>query len=186
MKEKRFGKILSTVLSFVLVFALAFSFVSPLTVEAKTKSITLTGLKNRPNWYVDQANKVSKNIKKGTYNCKLVKKGSEGQVLLKFTAPKTKNYTFTISNLNAPGADYVNGFFNIMKPNAGSIVLSSQKVKTNKGSDNGLYFASRKGSRGFIPSRYGKLKINQGETVYIYINSDYYKSKYVKFKLSIK
>ncbi len=180
MKEKRFGKILSTVLSFVLVFALAFSFVSPLTVEAKTKKLTPKTL-SKENFEVGWTSKQAKTVKKGNYVITFNKKSGVNSAYLKFTAPKTKKYRFTASDLSSNSS----GWFGLMQPYTSSKILGYKTVKTNKGKDYGLHFYSED-YRSLIHTRWGEMKLKKGETVYIRLTASSSSSKKVNFKFSIK
>ncbi len=189
-KEKTFGKFLVGVLSFALAFALTFSFVSPMSVEAKTKSITLKAPKggNKMFW-PKNVNKTAKAVKKGSYHITTVKNGYTGEGFLKFTAPKTKTYTFTVSNLYAPNDEYANGYLAIMKKNfSSSVVVSFQDVKTKSGKKNSINFATEDQLDGepYYKVAYGKYKIKKGETVYLYFSASGTNSDAVTLDLNIK
>lgn len=183
--EKKFRGILKSVLSFVLVFAIAFAFVNPMTVSAKTKNISVKYRDYTSNR--DAAAKKATTVKTGTYNVALAGKNGWHRGYVKFTAPKSKTYAFTLSNVSSDSGKFTNGYVNIMKFNGRYI--SSSKVSTQGGKTYTLWVANKNqgsGTSGCRTSRTGKVHINQGETVYLYLSLLEPSSKKAYLTLNIK
>ena len=109
-------------------------------------------------------------VKKGTY---LVKPNRKKGGYLKFTAPKTKTYKFTISHYSTEKS-YCNGYWSIMTRKKNGIGFYPKSVKTQGGSNDSMYISSSSNTSGemkyrFLESRYAKTKIKKGQTVYIYL-----------------
>ncbi len=187
-REKKFGKILTGVLTFVLAFALTFSYVSPMTAQAKTKTITLKSPVGGNKMFLKKnADKTAKSVKKGSYTIRVNKKGYDGEGFLKFKAPKTKTYTFTINNLKAPKDDYANGYMAILKQGTytPNVLVWQDKIKTKNGKTNSVQFADKEDTK-YHTNAYGKLKIKKGQTVYLYFSASGTYSDSVTFNLNIK
>ena len=147
------------------IFVLALGLMT-VTASAKTKK-----LKNAD--FDTNTAKVSKKattIKKGSYTFKF---GSKHKGYLKFKAPKTATYTFTLSGLKS--RKYNCGYWYIMTENSyNPAYISNNQVKTQGGSMYSLYYATKNSTYGekkyrYLKSRYGKIKLSQGQTAYIYI-----------------
>jgi len=154
----------------MLVVCFACTAFRPVSAQAKTVVVKTTQYTSK----VGRVNKRAKAVKRGTTTLKT----SGGFV--KFTAPKTKVYTFTFSNVATVGADPAkdinNGhaYLETVRHN----YLSSNQVKTNGGKAYSLYMCTpyswSLGSTQTvsyttsIPQRFGRLKLNKGQTVYIY------------------
>jgi hypothetical protein len=115
-------------------------------------------------------------VKKGTYTIEMA--GKSG--FLKFKAPKTKTYTFTISNIEkkTPGDvmdDYLNGniYFLLPYPN-NKKSLGPIKVKTKGGLTDRVNVRSLENSTAgkmvyrFLTSRSASFKLKKGQTVYMF------------------
>ena len=137
------------------------------TVEAATKKVSTNynadKLRN-----VKNINKIP-SVKKGKTKVTLKKQGS----YVKFTANKTKKYTFTFSNVKK-GSGYVCGHVSI-NDLKGTYVkyFSSKKIKTYGGKTYALRLANRDDNYGTKVYRYKKsrsttIKLKKGQTVYIY------------------
>ena len=115
---------------------------SPAAVSAKTVKVKKAGFTT----YRAVADAAARPVGRGTTKVKMPNGGG----YLKFTAPVTGAYRFTVSNVTS--GRYCCGYFNLMTAS-------------------GLYVASRsrKGSM-FLTSRTGTLPLLQGQTVYIYFH----------------
>ncbi len=172
------------VLSLVLAFLIVFTLSSPVNASAKTKSITLKNAKFTTSGTV--AAKKAKTVKKGTYKVTLKRKGYDYHGYMKFTAPKTKTYSFTISNVTPNGGRYACGYGYVMRYSGYGDSIGQVPVSTKGGKQSAMYFASRRSSGGFITNRTGKITLNQGETVYLYLSCSASLSKSVSLKYTIK
>ncbi len=183
--EKKFRGILKTVLSFVLVFAIAFAFVNPMTVSAKTKNIKV---KYRDfTTSVGTAAKKATTVKTGNYRVAIDGKKGWHRGYVRFTAPKSKTYSFTFSEISSDSGQYTNGYAYIMRIKNNHI--SSSRVSTQGGKNSTLWFSNEdhgKGVTAWRTSRTGKTHINQGETVYLYLSLLESSSKKAYLTLNIK
>lgn len=145
--------------------------ISAVPTFAGTKSIRLKGV-NYSSRTSDMA-RGAKTVKKGTYLVKPAKNRKGG--FMRFVAPATKQYTFTFSHY-ATNKSYCNGYAYIMVRSSYSAdYYTIAKVKTQGGKTTSLYLNNRSNTTGklvsrFISSRYGKIKLTKGQTVYIYLN----------------
>ena len=120
------------------------------------------------------------NLKKGKSTLKLgnYKEGSyvgyHGYA--KFKAPKTKKYTLTFSNLQDPnsesGSGYVQTFITDKKFKKG---VTYKKVSTQGGKNSNLNIGEKESltdqkKTSYLTSRYGKLKLKKGETLYLFVS----------------
>ena len=167
-KSKKGIKKLLMALALVLCVAAFVPATASVQAEAKTKKVT-----------------ANKNYKKApalklgiTY-----KVNSKNNTLVKFKAPKTGTYKVTISNIatypKVKGrADHNLGNLYIRKPSSYGSYLMSQTVKTQGGKYRCLFTATkdsyndfykgRKVTTGtYLASRYGKIKLKKGETIYM-------------------
>ncbi len=133
-------------------------------------------------------------VKRGTT---LVKPGKSRTSYVKFTAPKTKTYTFTFSPVFTAKQqkDYVLGYFQICSVTYDR--LHTLDLKTNGGTYYSLNVANKMyadatktstpKSQRYLTKRSTKIKIKKGESVYI---SRYFemneKPVKVNYKLNIK
>ena len=113
-------------------------------------------------------------VKKGTTRVTQKKQ----HALVKFTAPQTKAYTFTVSNVSDPSdkSNIACGHYYILKDN-GRGYLESLTASTQGGKNSTLRIATpqflnnwnQSGSKStwYLKSRYGKVKLKKGETVYL-------------------
>ena len=149
-------------LSLALIIAL--SMFSPLTAEAKTKNVKVTSQS-----YTSSITKVKKKAKKvsiGTTNLTYSKVNGRGEGYVKFTAPKTKNYKFTVNSLKCSKGSFTNGHITayMVKGSGKYQYLSSVSFK----STNSYQHIASKKSKYDMTNMKGTLKLNKGETVYIY------------------
>ena len=135
---------------------------SPAAVSAKTVKVKKAGFTT----YRAVADAAARPVGRGTTKVKMPNGGG----YLKFTAPVTGAYRFTVSNVTS--GRYCCGYFNLMTASGlyGTSIFQ-RSVPTKGGPSTGLYVASRsrKGSM-FLTSRTGTLPLLQGQTVYIYFH----------------
>ncbi len=172
------------VLSLVLAFLIVFTLSAPVNASAKTKSIKLKNSTFTTSATV--AASKAKTVKKGTYKVTLKKKGYNYSGYMKFTAPTTKTYSFTISNVRSNTGRYVCGFGYVMRNSGYADNIGQVAVSTKGGSQSAMQFASKGSSVGYITKRTGKITLNQGETVYLYLSAASSLSKSVSLKYTIK
>ena len=168
MKSESIKKIVSMLLVLAVAASIAFTDVASIEVQAATKKVSTSA--------TDAKLKKIPSVKKGTTLVTMKKM----HTYVKFKATKTKTYTFTISNIydpvNKKGA--VNGYFTIRKPySATSSYLDRMDVKTKGGKADSLqiankYFLTNWSNSGktvdkYFTSRYAKVKLTKGQTVYI-------------------
>ena len=120
------------------------------------------------------ANKKAAKVKKGTTNLTYTK----GEGYIKFTAPSTKTYSFTFSNLKVSGesAAHVSP---MLKSKYDSKSLDFVKVSTKGGKNDSLCLVSKGWAEDktgavkhrYLHSRTGKIKLKKGETIYFYFYS---------------
>ncbi|WP_029323769.1 hypothetical protein [Butyrivibrio sp. AE3004] len=183
--NKKISSIVKRFLAVALVAAIAFS--NPISVEAKTKSKTLKSVKSfETTTSIIDANATP--VSKGNYKFKLKKIGYDGRAYIKFTAPATKTYKFTLNNLRSNNGKYACGFYYIMKTDPNHPEICSQTdVQTKGGNRHDLFFASKKTKdKQFITKRTASVPLTQGETIYVHFNASGILSKYVTFNFSIK
>lgn len=186
MKSTKGIKKLLMALALVLCVAAFVPATASVQAEAKTKTVT-----------ANKNYKKAPALKKGvTYK---VKVNSKSKTYLKFTAPASGTYKVTISNIaSAPkvkdGHDILYGGLYLRKKSEYSNYLFTQKIKTKGGSEYILntttqYCYSLSGKKKVtaytsLPSRYGKIKLKKGETIYLeYMFSN--KSKKCTYNLKI-
>jgi hypothetical protein len=113
---------------------------------------------------------------------------------IKFTAPRDAKYTITVSGLKRnkkrqlPGKHYWFRVLTVHPVNQNALVLN--KVKTNGGKTRNLYFWRKTIAKGskvlrYRKSRYAKIRLKAGETVYVFFccnNKDSFKVKINKTK----
>ena len=170
---------MTAVIFSVLAAALIFS-VSPISAQAAAKKVSATtNYKKAPK------------LKTGTNKVTARKNNS----YVKFTAPKNGTYTFTISNIATINGKYPDtnlGNLYIEKQNGS--YLSTQTVKTNGGKSSVLWTATKESyerfhktkkptSSTYLATRYGKLKLKKGETVYL---EYYYTGGKCTYTLTVK
>lgn len=175
----------------LLVFILSFGLMSVTAGAAKKKTKSGTAKKKviklraaKKTSKVAYINKKAAELTRGTHQLKLAKRGY-GYV--KFTAPKTKNYTFTASNLKSSKLQV--GDFGILTDPSGLYkTVRKTKMKTKGGSAYWMFFSnmptnSGKGVTRVLKSRTGKIKLSAGQIVYLRF---YLTSGNVPFKFKIK
>lgn len=169
-RKKLFG-VMKKVACLALVFVMAVTFVNPMTAQAKTKKLNLTpsGL----TWRTDLLEGLASAVTTGKYNVNV--KMSEDKLhcrgYIKFVAPATKTYSFTVSNAKG-GKHGVIG--NIDLYTATGTSLDRINVKTSGGETNAIWFAHKyirgKGTtkaNACLPKRTGKVALQQGQVVYL-------------------
>ena len=149
-------------LSLALIIAL--SMFSPITAEAKTKNVKVKSVNYTSS--LTTVKKKSVKVGAGTNNLTFTKVNGWGRGYMKFTAPKTKKYTFTVKSLKSSDGSYTNGHITayMIKGSSNRQYLSSVRFKSNN-----IYqhIASKKSDYD-MTSMKGTMKLNKGETVYIY------------------
>ena len=163
--KKSMKKVISILLMVVILASAAISDATAIEVQA-AKKVKTTVTENKY--------KKSPKVKTGTTTVT-----SKKRCFVKFKAPKTKTYTFTVSNVyNADDkSDPICGDFSIYKLEYGKI-FNSQTVKTQGGKVCNANVASStylkdedqsgvSSKNKYRPSRYAKIKLNKGETVYV-------------------
>ena len=168
MKSKKGIKKLLMALALVLCVAVFVPATASVQAEAKTKTVT-----------ANKKQKKAPALKLGT----TYKVNSRNNMLVKFTAPKTGTYKVTISKIaTSPKvkgrADHNLGNLYIRKPSSYGSYLMSQTVKTQGGKYRCLFTATKDSYNDFykgrkvttdtyLASRYGKIKLKKGETIYM-------------------
>jgi len=128
------------------------------------------------------ANKKATKIKKGkTYTLQFSPEG-----FVKFTAPKTKTYKFTFSNLKSvgkSGSDINHSYITFYMNKYGTSLSGVTSVKTKGGTTSTLWVCTkysyslsrvstvRTGTS--LPTRTGSVKLAKGQTIYLYFHSQY-------------
>lgn len=146
--------------------------------------------------YDSLSTQVSKSYKlKKTGYYKLSMKGGNG--IVRFTAPKTKTYTFTFSRLASTEVQNVACVAGICTVANGSYTYKN--VKTNEGTRpriplvstslaNGKTFKLDRYQYRSIKTRYAKIKIKKGKSVYLVLNArdmdNYHVPSIVRLKIS--
>ena len=173
MKSKKGIKKLLMALALVLCVAAFVPATASVQAEAKTKSI-------KANTNYEKNYKKSPAVKLGvTYKVSSKKNRSA----VKFTAPKAGTYKVTISNVaSAPkakdGVDIMHCNAYINKPAYSGRYLFPERVITQGGKSSVLWITTNycynkyyKGKKvktsSYLASRYGKIKLKKGETIYI-------------------
>ena len=182
-RRKEMKKSVRKLLILMLVMIMAFGTMT-ISASAKTKSIKPKSCGFATS--TSTANKKATTVRTGSY---AIKVPSKQQFYLKFTAPKTKNYTFTSSAFKSKNGNYTCGHGYIMTKygnNGQSITMAD--VKTQGGKNSSLYYSIKSDTSGakkyrYLSSRYATIKLNKGETVYIYYS---FAGGMKSFNLSIK
>lgn len=179
--KKSMKKIISVLLIAVILTSVAMSDAASIDVQA-AKKVKTTVTENKY--------KKSPKVKKGTTTVTAKKR-----CFVKFKVPKTKTYTFTVSNLYnvEDKSDPICGDFSIYKLEYGKI-FTSQTVKTQGGKVSSAPIASSsylkdwdqsdvEGKYKYRTSRYAKIKLKKGETVYV---TAFFTCKKASYTLKIK
>ncbi len=169
MKRNNFIKRALVALTFALAVAVLTPAAGSVDAQAATKKTANKNYKKAP------AIKVNK-----TY--KITSKTKGGNTYVKFTAPKSANYVFTIYDVKnyKPSAGYdgrdLSNFY-IRKKSSYSNYLSLQYVKTQGGKATCLFMATpqwyskypvkKPTINSYLKKRTATLKLNKGETVYV-------------------
>ena len=161
------------ILAFILAL-LIFSSISNIDIyAASTRKVTTTA-----NSYNDsKSSKKAPKIKKG--KTIVTNKGNQSKTyVVKFTAPKTKTYKISLSNVrNSKDKDGINGHFYISKLNEYGY-YNHLKLKTNGGKSSIFQIGDKqwcsswghpekKKVDGYYANRYINVKLKKGETIYI-------------------
>ena len=163
--KKLIRKVISILLIAVIFASVAMSDAASIEVQA-AKKVKTTVTENKY--------KKSPMVKTGTTTIT-----SKKRCFVKFKAPKTKTYTFTVSNVynTSDKSDPICGDFSIYKLEYGKI-FTSQTVTTQGGKVCNANVASStylkgedqsgvSGKNKYRTSRYAKIKLKKGETVYV-------------------
>lgn len=144
---------------------------------------------------LSSAKKMAKKVTKGTTTLVLTAKSKNyaSSGFVKFTAPKTKTYKFTFSSAKGIGegkGDTFTGFNYIMTStpygSIGQTMVTTQGGKATAlwtGSTNRKVYTDEKLVDRNLHSRYGKIRLKKGQTVFLYM---YHSCKKVSLKLNIK
>ncbi|SNU05036.1 hypothetical protein SAMN06297422_102149 [Lachnospiraceae bacterium] len=147
-------------------FFVMFEGVGKVNVEAKTKKVTTSVLEKKFN--------KAPAVKKGTTKVTMKKQHS----YVKFTAPATKTYKITFSNVYDPAdsSKKINGYFTVRKLNYGKYVWA-EKVKTYGGKTTSIQVANSAflanwtayGDKvnHYKTSRTATIKLKKGETIWM-------------------
>ena len=170
--KKKLSRILIVIAAMTMMLGMMTITASAKTIKPKKNDFTTSAAK---------AAKKSTTVKKGNYTIIVpkTKKSSYGSFFLKFTAPSTKTYTFTISGLVPESGDtYCNGHGYVMvgsKYGGDSITMAT--VKTEGGKNSSLYYSCKDPDSysskiyAYLKKRSAKIKLNAGQTVYLYCYS---------------
>lgn len=191
MKKQSFFRIISVILALVFVLSVA-GYSTEVNAKSKKKKVTTKCCTNNSSYAKDHAPAVKKGS--STVTCK---GNNRDNFYVKFTAPETKTYTITVSNVrNSKDKNFINGHFNVHKLQ--NNYLSSQVLKTQNGKTMTFKIGNKKWCNSwgnpekkkadrYRTSRYAKIKLQQGDTIYIstYFVVDGNKGT-TKYDLSIK
>ena len=161
-------------------------------VEASNKVVTSSVTDHKK---VSKYNKAP-SIRVGTTKVLLKKKNA----LVKFKATETKTYTFTVSNLYDPKDcdNYVCGHFYVMRRiSENSQYISGTECKTQGGKATSFNIAGKSFLDGWKQkkvlkknryrlSRYAKVSLEAGETVYIEVHAAGTKTQRAGYTISVK
>lgn len=154
-------------LTLVMVIAMMLVGMTPVMASAKTVKMNAAGFTTS----AAVAENVSKPVRGGKMTVKVPKKGSG---YLKFTAPVNKVYSFTFSNIKS--GRYNCGHINLMTRYGRNLSsITTNKVNTKGGQSYSLYLATKNSKYGqkayrYLKKRTGKIYLQKGQTVYIYIS----------------
>ncbi len=121
-------------------------------------------------------------VKAGTTKVMLPSK--KGTCVLKFTATKSKTYTFTFSGLKPTSDSNISlGFFSFLtRVTPGVDKLKMVPANTKNGSQTIVQYGSSNMYAAYPTSNYGKIKLNKGDTVFVYVAASHGKSINCKIK----
>ena len=193
MRENKEYRIWKRVLSVLMAAVIVAAIANPLTVQAKTKTVKPKAANNVQ--YEALAKKASKRVYTGTskvYLKQYMALSYGGYV--KFVAPKTKTYSFTVSNLKHPAkGGTLMGGVSFYYPNEYGHLMNLY-VRTKGGVSNslevanpkpkGLYYANA--TQVYYTSRTGKVKLYKGDVVYLGINMVTHKFSKKSMNLTLK
>ncbi|MBE5844506.1 MAG: hypothetical protein E7302_10145 [Butyrivibrio sp.] len=173
---------LKKTLALVLVAALAFTLAQPLTAQAKAKKVTLD--KQGFTTDLEKIQSCAKEVKKG--NTVIVLKHPQNKTYegyAKFTAPATKTYTITYSNLKPERKKgycngHITGYFI-----SGQTITDAKLIKS--GYEHSIHLANEK-FMGAVTSKTVKVKLEKGQTLYLlhsFLNNKKPKSVTVDLKI---
>ena len=185
MEDCKMGKNVKSIvikfLSLVLVFILATTMANPITVEAKVRKKVLSSLQreNDDPLYLDS---IAYRVKPGHYRFKIKKKKySDPYAVIRFMAPKEKNYRFTVTKVHAnKRKNHANGYFNILQ----KLQEPDGYLYTERIANSGVFSSKNTGlgrkKRSVVISCYK----NTVMYVIFHVSSD--RSRYVQFDFTIK
>ncbi|WP_026509038.1 MULTISPECIES: hypothetical protein [unclassified Butyrivibrio] len=182
-QNKSFWGIVKRVVSVALVASLVFA--TPISAEAKTKTKSLKAVASfSPD--TAYAESVATAVTKGNYKFKIKTKKYDSRAYIKFTAPETKSYTFTLSKLKSNSGSYACGFYSFLSSDPNRSYIHDDEIQTN--APGSLHFASKynKKSPDFPLKRKATINVNAGETIYVYFDILSTRSKYNTFEFKIK
>ncbi len=198
MREHKEYGILKRALTLLMVATILVTLSNPLTVQAKVKTVKPKAVHNIANTYESYAKSVSKKVTKGTTRVYLKQYMALSYGgCIRFTAPKTKTYTFKISGLKHPAKKgTLMGGMTFYSPNEYTDRLLFKYVKTKGGTSErlnvanpkpkGLYYSNA--TQVYYTSRTGKVKLKKGETIYMEVGMTTHKfskkSMYFTLKIS--
>ena len=192
MKKIVISKLLSSLLVLIIVLTVILSDPMSFDAEAANKKVTSSVCNHK------KASKYNKapSIRVGTTKVLLKKKNA----LVKFKATENKTYTFTVSNLYDPkdSDNYVCGHFYVMRRiSENSQYISGTECKTQGGKATSFNIAGKSFLDGWKQkkvlkknryrlSRYAKVSLEAGETVYIEVHVAGIKSQRAGYTIKVK
>ena len=153
----------------IIMAAIAVTLAGLSAVSASAKTVKLKGAAFTTS--TAAADIVATPVGTGTMTVKVPKKTSG---YLRFTAPATKAYSFTVSNIKA--GRFCCGYFYVMTMyGTNNSYIGQEKIATQGGEATGLMVATKKSKVGnaenrFLKSRTGTIALQAGQTVYIYFS----------------
>ena len=164
----------------LLFLAMAVLTLAMCTMGASAASVTVKAQKFTTS--TATAAKKAKRVGIGTTKLAKIGSASEPGGYVKFTAPKTAKYSFTISKphcLKTSYSDILNGHAYIMTTYGNGSYITMAKVSTKGGKATSLYLCSpysyslhsNDAATAYtaLPSRTAKIKLQKGQTVYVYL-----------------
>lgn len=153
-----------------------------LSVTAGAATIPVKKLKNlNYDASCSAVKKKATGIKRGTFR---IQTGTLGKGWLKFKAPKKKTYTFTFANVSTTNRygystaychmDFIKKYKYLKRS-----YFDRRYLKTQGGKAYTLWFGTKDSISNQYPnlstlrSRYGKLKLKKGQTVYLFLSFSY-------------
>ncbi|MBP3873592.1 MAG: hypothetical protein J6E32_07725 [Lachnospiraceae bacterium] len=153
----------------IIMAAIAVTLAGLSAVSASAKTVKLKGAAFTTS--TAAADIVATPVGTGTMTVKVPKKTSG---YLRFTAPATKAYSFTVSNIKA--GRFCCGYFYVMTMyGTNNSYIGQEKIATQGGEATGLFVSTKKSKGGSAATRYrksrtGTIALQAGQTVYIYFS----------------